>query len=167
MRLAASLLLIGTSACSSFGRGGGTTVTTSTTGGAPAVSASVAEAPPGFVRTTADAQVTRTIDVRDGMSHAQAMRALTDALSQKYAVDVSDAKAGFVMTSWQASALRDGVPDLRYRTRLVARFIGDDWRKLTVRSEANWARGDEWDVGYDGPQLESVASDLRTKFGRR
>jgi hypothetical protein len=45
-------------------------------------------------------------------------------------------------------------PDLRYRTRLTARFLGDDWKKLQLRHEANWARGDEWDVGYDVAQLD-------------
>ncbi|MEO8337365.1 MAG: hypothetical protein ABI664_20475, partial [bacterium] len=62
---------------------------------------------------------------------------------------------------------RDGVPDLRYRTRLTARFLADDWKMLQIRHEANWARGDEWDVGYDVAQLDSVAADLRTKLGKK
>jgi hypothetical protein len=127
----------------------------------------VATAPASFVRSTEESQVRRTIDVREGLTHAQAMRLLTDALNQKYTVDVSDARAGFIMTAWQASVLRDGVPDLRYRTRITARFVGDDWRKLTVQDEANWARGEEWEVGYDLTELESVASELRTKLGRK
>ena len=51
----------------------------------------------------------------------------SDALSQRYVVDVVDPRAGFVMTTWQASLSREGVPELRYRTRFVARFV-DDWR---------------------------------------
>ena len=70
------------------------------------------------------------------------------------------------MTAWQASLLRDGVPDLRYRTRVTARF-GDDWKKLQLRHEANWARGDEWDVGYDVAQLDSVTTELRAKLGKK
>jgi hypothetical protein len=69
------------------------------------------------------------------------------------------------MTSWQASLLRDGVPDLRYRTRITAKFLGDDWRKLQVRDEANWARGEEWDVGFDVVQLDSVAAELQARLG--
>jgi hypothetical protein len=123
-------------------------------------------APATFVQTTADAQVARTIDVRDGLTHTQAMRLVTDALGQRFTVEVTDAKAGFAMTAWQAG-LRDGVPDLRYRTRVSTRFMGDDWRKLQVRGEANWARGSEWDVGYDSAQLDSVVSELRLKLARR
>jgi hypothetical protein len=127
----------------------------------------IATPPASFVRSTAESQVTRLIDVRDGLTRVQAMRVLTDALGQRYTVDVADAKAGFVMTAWQASLLRDGVPDLRYRTRVTARFLGDDWRRLQVHDEANWARGDEWDVGYDSAQLDSVANDLRSKVGKK
>lgn len=108
----------------------------------------------------------RNVDVRDGLTHQQAMRTLVDALSQRYTVDVVDPRAGFVMTTWQANVSRDGVPDLRYRTRFVARFV-DDWHALQVHSEARWARGDEADVGYDSAQLDSLAADLRIKLGKK
>jgi hypothetical protein len=130
--------------------------------------ASSGGAPPDtFVQSTAELRATRTIDVREGLTHAQAMRTLIDALGQRYTVDVSDARAGFAMTTWRASLVRDGVPDLRYRTRVSARFLGDDWRKLQLRGEANWARGDEWDIGVDMPQLDSTASELNAKLGPR
>jgi hypothetical protein len=38
------------------------------------------------------------------------MRSLTDVLSQSTSVDVVDPRAGFAMTTWQASLVRDGVP---------------------------------------------------------
>jgi hypothetical protein len=125
-------------------------------------------APPNsFVRTTAELRATRMIEVRDGLARAQALKLASDALEERYVVEVTDPKAGFLMTAWQASMMRDGVPDLRYRTRLVARFVGDDWRRLQLRSEANWAHGDEWDIGYDVAQLDTVASDLRERLGRK
>lgn len=155
MRLTALILVTGLTACGAL------------RGGAPSATAPSETPPPAsFVRSTAEVQVTRTIDVRDGLTHAQGMRILNDALGLRFTVEVSDPRAGFVMTAWQSS-LRDGVPDLRYRTRVTARFVGDDWRRLQLRHEANWARGDEWDIGYDGPQLDSVATDLRAKLGRR
>jgi hypothetical protein len=118
-------------------------------GAARKVDALPSAPPVSFVRTTAEAPATRTIEVRDGLTHQQAMRTLSDALSERYDVDVVDPRAGFAMTTWQASIVRDGVPDLRYRTRIVSRFIGDDWRSLRVQSEARWARGEEADIGYD------------------
>jgi hypothetical protein len=105
--------------------------------------------PQSFAPTTSDVRATRLIDIRDGVTKGAAFRAATDLLTQKYSIDVSDQKAGFLMTPWQASLVRDGVPDLRYRTRVVIRFLGDDWKQASVRSEANWQRGDEWDVGFD------------------
>lgn len=123
--------------------------------------------PASFVRSNAEIQVTRAIDVRDGLTHTQAMRIVTDALGLRFTVEVVDPRAGFVMTAWQASLLRNGVPDLHYRTRLTARFVGDDWRRLQLRGEANWARGDEWDVGFDAAQLDSVSNDIRAKIGKK
>lgn len=108
----------------------------------------------------------RTVEVREGLTHPQAVRALVDALSQRYDVDVVDPRVGFAMTTWQASLMRDGAPDLRYRTRFTARFVSD-WRSLQVRSESRWSRGDEVEVGYDVAQLDSVANDLRAKLGKK
>ena len=92
--------------------------------------------PPSFVRTTAEAPAMRTVDVREGLTHQQAMRLLVDALQQRFTIDVVDPRAGFAMTTWQASLMREGAPDLRYRSRVTTRFIGDDWRSLQLRSEA-------------------------------
>ena len=135
----------------------------STTSPAPAPGSA---APTSFVRTTAETPTIRNIEVREGLTHQQAMRTLTDALSQRYVVDVVDQRAGFVMTTWQASLSRDGVPDLRYRTRFTARFV-DDWHSLQLHSEARLARGDEADIGYDSAQLDSLAADLRVKLGKK
>ena len=165
MRSTALVLTFGLTAC---GMGKSSTAPTpASVAAAAVVTTTNATAPPSFVRSTAESQVTRSIDVRDGFTHSQAMRALTDALGQRYTVEVQDPRAGFAMTAWQASLLRDGVPDLRYRTRVTARFLGDDWKKLQLRHEANWARGDEWDVGYDLPQLDSVTMELRAKVGKK
>jgi hypothetical protein len=120
--------------------------------------------PSSFVRTTAELRATRMIQVREGLARADAMKLVAEALEQRFVVEVTDPRAGFTMTAWQASMVRDGVPDLRYRTRLTARFIGEDWRRLQIRGEANWARGDEWDIGYDAAQLDTAARDLRDRL---
>jgi hypothetical protein len=123
--------------------------------------------PPTFIKTTSDARITRLIDVRDGMTKAALFRAASDLLTAKYSVDVSDSRAGYLMTPWQASFNRGGAPDLHYRTRIIIRFIGDDWKQVAVRVEANWQRDDEWDIGYDTQMLEDVVVELRTRLGKR
>lgn len=123
--------------------------------------------PATFMQSTAESRNTRVIEVRDGLTKAVAMRALVEALGEHYTVEITDPRAGFAMTAWNASLLRDGVPDLRYRTRFVAQFMGDDWRRLQLRHEANWAHGQEWDVGFDAAQLDSVGADMRAKLGKR
>lgn len=122
--------------------------------------------PQTFVVTTVDARMTRVIDVREGLTKAQAFRAASDFLTQKYSIDVSDPRAGFLMTPWQNSLVRGGAPDLRYRTRLIIR-VSDDGRQASIRNEANWQRGEEWDVGYDSQLLEDGVVELRTRIGRK
>jgi hypothetical protein len=125
------------------------------------------EPPASFVRSTVELRATRMIEVRADLPRAQALKLTSDALADRYVVEVTDPKAGFLMTAWQAGMMRGGVPDLRYRTRLVAKFVGDDWHALQLRSEANWARGEEWDIGYDVAQLDTVASELRARLSRK
>jgi hypothetical protein len=123
--------------------------------------------PATFVKTTAELRATRLVDVGTGLTKVQAMKTLVDALEEHFVVEVQDPRAGFVMTAWQSSIMHDGVPDLRYRTRITARFLGEDWHRLQVRDEANWARGEEWDIGYDSAQLDTVTSDLRARFVKK
>ena len=123
------------------------------------------EPPPSFVQTTAELRATRLIEVREGLTHPDAMKLVAEALGRRYVVEVADPNAGFTMTAWRASMTRAGVPDLRYRTRLIARFLGGDWRRLQLRGEANWARGDEWDIGYDAAQLDTASRKLRDRLG--
>lgn len=121
--------------------------------------------PVTFVLTTSDARVTRVIDVRDGMTKAQVFKAANDYLTEKLSVDVADPRAGYLMTPWLNGLVRAGAPDLRYRTRLIIR-VSEDGKHASVRSEANWQRGEEWDVGYDTQNLEDAIIELRTRVGK-
>jgi hypothetical protein len=125
-------------------------------------------APTSFVRSTSDAQSTRLIDLREGLTKPLAWRTAIEVLETDHTIDVRDSTAGFLMTPWEATVVREGVPDLRYRTRVTLRFVGDEWKQLQVRAEANWrARGDEWDVGYDQALLDKVTTDLQSRLGKR
>jgi hypothetical protein len=124
-------------------------------------------APTSFVASNSDAKTTRIIMLRDGFTKPTAFRAASDFLSLKYTIDVTDPNAGYLMTPWQAALSRNGAPELRYRTRIILRFLGDEWKQLAVRAEANWLRGDEWQVGYDAALLDSVTVELGTRIGRR
>ena len=123
--------------------------------------------PETFLRTTADTRTTRLIDVREGMTKAVLWRVLGEAL-QGHAVDVRDQQAGFMMTSWETNVVRNGVPDLRYRTRVTTRFVGEEWKQVQLRVEANWRSegGEEWDVGTDISLLERMAAELRVRLGK-
>jgi hypothetical protein len=125
-------------------------------------------APSSFVRSTSDTRSTRLIEIRDGLTKPLAWRTALEVLGTDHTVDVRDESAGFAMTPWEATVVRDGVPDLRYRTRVTIRFLGEEWKQLQVRAEANWrSRNDEWDVGFDDALLEKVTSDLQSRLGKR
>ena len=106
--------------------------------------------------------------VREGLTKQVLFRMASEYLTQKFTtVYVSDPNAGFLMTPWQASLSRDGVPELRYRTRIILRFLGDDWKQLAVNAEATWLRGEEWQYGYDAALLDSVSTHLTARLGKR
>lgn len=166
MPLTALVIAVALGACSRAPAGPVTAPTPSTT--TTSKPAPPPPPPPTFVKTTSETRTTRLIDVREGMTKQQLFRTVSDWLSQKYSIDVSDPRAGFLMTGWQASYLRDGLPDLHYRTRVVIRFYGDTtWKQVSARAEANWQVGDEWDIGYDQQLLEDVLVELRTRIGKR
>ena len=150
--LVAALVLATVSGCARGARGAGV---------GPATGA-----PDSFLRLAPESQTSQTIDVREGLARAAAWRALTDFLAERHTIAVRDQAAGFAMTAWEASLTRDGVPDLRYRTRLVATYVGD-WRQLHVRAEASWKEGDEWQFGIDRTLLASTVAELRTRVGVR
>jgi hypothetical protein len=130
--------------------------------------APVAAPPPTFVPTTSDVRSTRVIDVRDSSVKAVMFREATDLLKKLYSVDVSDENAGFIMTPWQAGTTPDGAPDVRYRTRVIIRFLGEQWKQVSVRAEANWQRvPDEWDLGFDARVLDTIVNELRSRIGKR
>ena len=167
--VAAACVTLAVTACGGGGGGGGATgagrpVTVPAPVPAPLTTGGP---PPTFARTTADLKVSRLIDVREGLSKTALWRAANEVLSSKYSIDVSDQKAGFLMTPWQASFSRAGMPDLRYRTRVIIRFVGEDWKQVLVRAEANWQRDDEWDVGVDNALLDDVSNDVKTKIGKK
>jgi hypothetical protein len=153
-RALAAVLLIASSGCAGVSLR--SPIATPSSGGPPST----------FITTTADSRMTRVIDLRDGLTRAQAFHAASDYLTQKYSVDVSDSRAGFLMTPWQNSLVRGGSPDLRYRTRLIIR-IGEDGKQASIRNEANWQKGDEWDVGFDNQMLEDAVVELRTRIGKK
>jgi len=125
-------------------------------------------APVTFVASTAEAKTTRIVMVREGLTKQVLFRMASEYLTQKFTtVYVSDPNAGFLMTPWQASLSRDGVPELRYRTRIILRFLGDDWKQLAVNAEATWLRGEEWQYGYDAALLDSVSTHLTARLGKR
>jgi hypothetical protein len=135
---------------------------------APDARVSQPGAPASFVRSTSDTRSTRLIDLRDGLTKPLAWRTALEVLGTDLTVDVRDETAGFAMTSWESKVVRDGVPDLRYRTRATVRFLGEEWKQLQVRAEANWrSRGDEWDVGFDQALLDKLTADLQSRLGKR
>ena len=127
-----------------------------------------AAGPPGtYERSTADSRARRLLEVREGLAKPALFKAVSDFLAENFTVDVSDLNAGFLMTPWQASLLREGAPDLRYRTRIIVRFLGDEWKQVSVKAEANWQREDEWEVGFDSKLLDSVTTEVRNRVGKK
>ena len=169
-------VVLSVAACSSFHRvprsipapSNGRAASTKTDSPSPPLFTSRDGPPTSFVASTSDAKTTRIVTVRDGLTKPVLFRLATEYLIEKHnTVQVSDPNAGYLMTPWQATLARDGVPELRYRTRIILLFLGDDWKQLSVHAEANWLRGEEWEYGYDAALLDSVTTQLTARLGKR
>lgn len=152
-RLALAAILFALPACASFRT-------------APAGPAAVGGAPESFVRLATEAQTSRTIAVPPSLGNAGAWRALNAYLAERYTIAARDQESGFAMTAWEATLSREGAPDLRYRTRLIFTFLGEEWTQLHIRAEANWREGDQWQIGYDRVLLDRVAAELQARLAR-
>ena len=71
---------------------------------------------------------------------------------------------GFLVAAGIENCL-DFLQDLRF-TEEEIRFLGEEWKEVAIRAEANWQNGEEWDVGYDEAILDQIELDLRNKLGR-
>lgn len=128
--------------------------------------------PDTFIRTYDEPGVWKSIEVKEGMSKDELWRTVVDAISQKFDLEVIEKESGYLRTSWKftyiESDFRGGRASDRYRSRIILKFTGENWKILRVKCESHWLDSgrSSWIVGYDTLLLEDVFGDLQGRLGR-
>jgi hypothetical protein len=125
--------------------------------------------PSTFVRTHDEPGIWKSIEIKDGLAKDDVWRTVVDALSQKYDLEVIEKESGYLRTSWKYTYVQPGQNSVsdRYRSRIVAKFMGDKWDVVQVKCESEWLEPNSgWIMGYDSRLLEDVFGDLQGRVGR-
>jgi len=128
--------------------------------------------PATFVKTYDEPGMWKSIEVKEGMEKQDLWRTIVDALAHQFDLEVIDKDSGYVRTSWKYTYIQQGLVNQNYRSRIVLKVLGEDWKIVQVKCESNWleeggmGRPAGWILGYDSKLLEDVYGDLQGRIGR-
>ncbi len=128
--------------------------------------------PESFIRTYDEPGIWRSFEVRKNLTKENLWRTIVDAISVNYDLEVIEKESGYLRTSWKFTYVEEdwwggGITD-RYRSRIVLKFVEEDWKILRVKCESHWMDPNKksWVMGYDKLLLEDVFGDLQGRIGR-
>jgi len=128
--------------------------------------------PATFIQTFDEPGMWKSVEIKDGMEKEVTWRTIVDALTHHYDLEVIDKDSGYLRTSWKYTYIQEGIVNQNYRSRIVLKFVGDDWKVLQVKCESNWLSSgglgepSGWILGYDSKLLEDVYGDIQGRVGR-
>lgn len=114
-----------------------------------------------------ESNIWKNIEIRDGLEKNDLWRVVVDAVSQQFDLEVLDKESGYMRSSWKYSSIGRGDRADSYGNRISIKFLGDDWKTLQLKCEAQWYDPKEgWISGYDTRFLKDVYSQLQGRVGR-
>ena len=131
------------------------------------LTAGCAKPPKSFLRTFDEPGTWKTIEIREALSLDETWRIVVDLMSQKFDLEVLEKDSGYLRTSWKYTFVIRNKVCARYRCRIILKFLGQDWGKVQVKTDAEWREKDGWLTGIDTRLLEEVYGDLQGRASRR
>jgi hypothetical protein len=116
---------------------------------------SLKKAPTGFVKTNDVGW--SSIQLRDDLKFDKAFDAVLDVVAKRFEMDVISKEGAYGRSQWN---YRWGVAEgTSYRTRVIFKFTPDK-TKVDIKTEAEYLRGNRWEMGFDTRLLETVKQDI-------
>lgn len=128
--------------------------------------------PENFIRTFDESGTWKSIEVKKDITRDEKWRIVVDTLSQEFDLEIIAKDSGYLRTSWKytyvESDMRGKFVSDRYRSRIIIKFEGEDWKILRVKCESHWLdkRRRSWIAGFDTLILEEVYGDLQGRLAR-
>jgi hypothetical protein len=122
--------------------------------------------PVSFIKTFDESGTWKTVETREKLDKSEMWRLVVDTLTQKYDLEVVQKDSGYIRTSWKYTYIINERIVENYRSRIVVKMLGEDWKSLQVKCESNWLSKHGWEIGYDVRLLQDAFSDIQGKVGR-
>ena len=122
--------------------------------------------PDTFIKTFDEPGIWKSVEIREGITKDDLWKIVVDSLSQKYDLEVLEKDSGYLRSSWKYTYIIRGTVSDKYRSRIIVKFVGDDWEVAQVKCESNWLETRGWILGYDTRLLEDVYGDIQGRVGR-
>lgn len=106
-----------------------------------------------------------SIEIKEEINAEKAWQEVVDVLAKKFELEMISREGGYVRTSWIYTWWKVGELTSNYRVRAIVKFSAD-WKKVDIKTEANYLRGDVWVVGFDTRLLQTVKTDIMGVVGR-
>ncbi len=106
-----------------------------------------------------------SVEIREDMSSEKAWQQVVDILAKKFELEMISREGGYVRTSWIHTWWMVGELTTNYRVRAIVKF-SPDWKKVDIKTEANYLKGQQWIVGTDTRLLQTVKTDIMGVVGR-
>jgi hypothetical protein len=106
-----------------------------------------------------------SIEIREGMGSEEAWQQVVDVLAKKFELEMISREGGYVRTSWIYTWWKVGELTENYRVRAIVKF-SPDWKKVDIKTEANYLKKGGWIVGTDTRLLQTVKTDIMGVVGR-
>jgi len=106
-----------------------------------------------------------SVEIREDMSSEKAWQQVVDILAKKFELEMISREGGYVRTSWIHTWWKVGELTTNYRVRAIVKF-SPDWKKVDIKTEANYLVGQQWIVGTDTRLLQTVKTDIMGVVGR-
>lgn len=117
--------------------------------------------PSGFIQTTEVGW--STIQIRGDVTFEKAFEEVLDVVAKRFEMDVISKEGAYARSQW--SYRWGAIEGSSYRTRVTFKFSPDK-TKVDLKTEAEWAVGNRWLVGYDTRLLETIKQDIMGVVGR-
>ncbi len=106
-----------------------------------------------------------TVEIRGNISPEEAWQQVVDVLAKKFELAMISREGGYLRTSWIYTWWKVGELTENYRVRAIVKF-SPDWKKVDIKTEANYLKKGSWMVGTDTRLLQTVKTDIMGVVGR-
>ncbi len=100
------------------------------------------------------------VQIHENFDYTKAFSTALDLISEKYEMEMINKDGGYARSAWNYYRKANGHTDKNFRVRITIKF-NHDRTQLSVKTEVQRLRHDEWIDGYDTKLSEQTRRDIQ------